>query len=84
MPLSSQATASPSITQDFDRSKAEASTISGERRVRSLFRLYRAAHGRVLLGNNPKTIVLDLVQPTLAGGRMQGFGGKARCDEPGR
>ena len=38
----------------------------------------------VLQGNNPKAIVLDLVQPLAAGGQFIGFGWKARRDEPGR
>jgi hypothetical protein len=42
-------------------------------------------HSRpVLPGNNPKTVVLDLVQPLAAGGQFIGFGWKARRDEPGR
>jgi hypothetical protein len=35
MPLSSQATASPSIMQERERKRASVSTISGKRRVRS-------------------------------------------------
>jgi hypothetical protein len=43
------------------------------------------AHARpVLSGNNPKTIVLDLVQPLAAGRQFCGFDGKAWRDEPGR
>ena len=38
----------------------------------------------VLAGNNPKAIVLDLMQPLAAGGQLRGFGWKARRDEPGR
>jgi hypothetical protein len=37
-----------------------------------------------LAGNNPKAIVLNLVQPQAAGRRFVGFGGKARRDETGR
>jgi hypothetical protein len=36
IPLSSQATASPSTTQDRDRRRAMAATISGKRAVKSL------------------------------------------------
>jgi hypothetical protein len=39
---------------------------------------------RSFRGNNPKAIVLDLVQPIAAGWQLIGFGGKARHDEPGR
>jgi hypothetical protein len=35
-PLSSQATASPSMMQERERRRANVSTISGKRRVRSL------------------------------------------------
>jgi hypothetical protein len=38
----------------------------------------------VLAGDNPKTIVLDFMQPYTAGRQFIGFGGKARRDEPGR
>ena len=33
----------------------------------------------VLAGNNPKAIVLDLVQPLAAGGQLIGFGWEARA-----
>jgi hypothetical protein len=38
----------------------------------------------VLPGDNPKAIVLDLVQPLAAGRQLIGFGWEARRDEPGR
>jgi hypothetical protein len=42
-------------------------------------------HARAVLpGNNPKAIMLDLVQPLAARGQLIGFGRKARRDEPGR
>src|SRR5262245_33894001 len=42
-------------------------------------------HSRAVLpGDNPKAIVLDLVQPLAAGWQFIGFGWKARRDEPGR
>src|SRR5262249_5097318 len=43
------------------------------------------AHSRAVLpGDNPKTVVLNLVQPLAAGRQLVGFGGEARRDEPGR
>src|SRR5262249_28241184 len=42
-------------------------------------------HSRAVLpGDNPKTVVLDLVQPLAAGRQLIGFGWEARRDEPGR
>jgi len=42
-------------------------------------------HSRpVLPGDNPKAIMLDLVQPLAAGRQPCGFDRKARRDEPGR
>ena len=42
-------------------------------------------HARpVLPGDNPKAIMLDLVQPLAAGRQPCGFDRKARRDEPGR
>src|SRR5262245_48371910 len=38
----------------------------------------------ILAGDNPKTVVLDLMQPLAAGGQLIGFGREARRDEPGR
>jgi hypothetical protein len=38
----------------------------------------------VLPGDNPKAVMLDLVQPLAAGGQLIGFGWKARRDETGR
>jgi hypothetical protein len=38
----------------------------------------------VLSGDNPKTVTLDLMQPSAAGGQRVDFGGEARRDEPGR
>src|SRR6266436_8150997 len=35
-------------------------------------------------GGHPEAVVLDLVNPQLAGGLLAGFCGKARRDEPGR
>ena len=38
----------------------------------------------VLAGDNPETVVLDLMQPQPAGGRFWSLGGEARRDESGR
>ncbi len=38
----------------------------------------------VLPGNDSEAVVLDLVQPLAAGGKLIGFGGKARRNEPRR
>jgi hypothetical protein len=38
----------------------------------------------ILAGDDPEAIVLDLMQPPLAGRRLLGFGRQARLDEPGR
>src|SRR6266566_4266049 len=38
----------------------------------------------ILASNDPKAIVLDLVNPQPAGRRLVGFCGKTRPDEPGR
>src|SRR5215510_1429535 len=42
-------------------------------------------HSRAVLpGDNPKTVVLDLVQPLAAGRQLIGFAWEAWLDEPGR
>src|SRR5262249_34828668 len=38
----------------------------------------------VLASDNAKSVVLDLVRPSLAGWRLLGLGGKARRNEPSR
>ena len=38
----------------------------------------------VLAGDDPKTVMLDFMDPQIAGGRPAGPGGEARPDEPGR
>src|SRR5215469_4194674 len=78
-PLSSQATASPSMMQERERKRANVSTISGKRRVKSL--PGRAHH---LCGDDSESIVLNLMQPQAAGRQRVGFGGEARRDEAGR
>jgi hypothetical protein len=38
----------------------------------------------VLAGDDPNTVILDFMDPQIAGGRPAGPGGEARPDEPGR
>jgi hypothetical protein len=38
----------------------------------------------ILAGDDPETVVLDLMQPLPAGGRPLGFDGEARRNEPSR
>jgi hypothetical protein len=40
--------------------------------------------GTVLAGDDPKAVVLDLVQPFAPRRQLIGFGRKARWNEPGR
>jgi hypothetical protein len=51
--------------------------------VRSLTAVEPYLH-TFLAGNNPKTVVLNLVKPLAAVGQFCGFDRKARRDEPGR
>jgi ATP-binding cassette subfamily B protein len=71
---------------DFIKNLPEGvATIVGEGRPRRLPSLLARAHSRpVLAGDNPETIVLDLVQPLAARRQVRGFCRKARRDEPGR
>ncbi len=60
-------------------------TISGKGRVEVIARPAVEPHALpVLAGNNPKTIVLDLVQPLAGRGQAIGLCREARRDEPGR
>ena len=68
------------MMQERERSRASASTISGKRSVRSL----EPDAIAVLAGDDPEAVVLDLVQPQLARGRVRGFGRKAWRDEAER
>ena len=86
-PLSSQATASPSMMQERERKRANVSTISGKRWVRSLPAI--EPHLRaVLAGNDAEAVVLVFVQPLAAGRQFIGFGrhgamkpvGRVRCN----
>src|ERR1700730_5167367 len=85
MPSSPHDTASPSIMQDRERSPPSASTMSGKRYVRSLpGRLYSRHPVAVLAGDDAEAVMLDLVQPHLAGGERVSFGREAGGDEAGR
>jgi len=68
--------------QERERSLASASTMRGKRSVRLLPGLAVKLHPLVVLaGNHPEAVVLDLVQPLGAGGRLLAGSGKARLDE---
>ncbi len=80
-PLSSQATASPSIMQERERSRE--SNDQREATGKIIARTAIEAHSRAVFpGNNPKAIVLDLMQPLAAGRQLRGFGWETRRDEP--
>jgi hypothetical protein len=74
-PLWSQATASPSMMQERERSACNASTIIGKRSVH-----YQGdCRVAVLAGNDAEPVVLDLVQPRSAAGGLSRF--SETCDE---
>ena len=71
------------MMQERERRRANVSTISGKRRVRSLpGRLYHPLP--ILAGDDSESIVLNLVQPQAAGRQRVDFGGEARRNEAGR
>ena len=73
IPSSLHATASPSMMQARERRRASASTISGKRPVRSFAPPAAELHAvAALVGDHAEAVVLDLVQPQLAGGRLRG------------
>ena len=71
------------MMQERERSRASASAISGNCRVRSLPGRLEPHPRAVLAGNDAEAVVLDLMQPDDAGGRSWGFCGQARLDEAG-
>ena len=84
-PLSPQATASPSMMQD--REAKAGKSLSDQREAASRVIVGAAVEPHVvaiLAGDNPEAIVLDFVQPLVAGGQLVGPCGKARRDESGR
>ena len=75
--MSSQATASPSIMQERERSRE--SNDQREATGKIIARTAIEAHSRAVFpGNNPKAIVLDLMQPLAAGRQLPGLCRKAR------
>jgi hypothetical protein len=59
--------------------------VQGEAAGEVLARTTIEPHSRAVLpGDNPKAVMLDLVQSLAAGRQLVGFGWKARRDEPGR
>ena len=83
MPLSSQATASPSIMRERERSRAERlddqREAVGQVIAGAAVELHPCA---ILSGDDAEAVVLDLVQPQRAGGRSRRFRRQARRDEP--
>jgi len=83
MPSSPHATASPSIdagarAQPGERLDDEREAL-GEVIVRPAVELYPRA---VLARDDAKSVVLDLVQPQLAGRRLRGWVGRQRAMKP--
>jgi hypothetical protein len=62
------------MMHERERRRAKVSTISGKRWVRLA----------ILAGNDAEAVMLDLVQPSVAGRQHIGFGWEARRDETGR
>src|SRR5262249_26899500 len=83
MPLLSQTTASPSMMQERERSRARVSTISGKREIVAWAAVEPHA-AAILAGDDAEAVMLDLVQPSLARWRLLGFCWKAGRDETGR
>ena len=80
MPFPSHATASPSMMQERERSRAKASTISGKRRSGHCRGGCRAARGLLLARDDPEAVVVDLMQPQPTDGRSRRFRRQARPD----
>jgi hypothetical protein len=82
MPSSSQATASSSMMQERERSRAtrldDQREAVGQVVARSAVEPHAVA---VLAGDDAETVVLDLVQPRSACWRLRRFGGEAGRDE---
>jgi hypothetical protein len=67
-----QATASPPMVQDRERSRASASTMSGKRWVRSLPGPAVELHPLAFLAGDDPDVVLNLMHPQIAGRRLGG------------
>jgi hypothetical protein len=81
----SHAIASPSMTQDRERSRAKG--LHDQRKTICQVIAGPAVEphlGAVLPGDHPKTVMLDFVQPLAARRQLCGFDWEARRDEPGR
>jgi len=74
-PLSSQETASPSMIQERERRRSNASTISGK-----AVEPHMVGH---LARHEAKAVLLDLMWPDRARGRPVGFRGQAWGMKPG-
>ena len=71
------------MMQERERRRANVSMISGKRRVEVVARTTIEPHSRAVPpGDDPKTVVLDLVQPLVAGRQFIGFSWEARRDDP--
>jgi hypothetical protein len=80
IPVSSQATASPSMMQDRERRRASVSAISGNWRVRLFTRTTVEPHPWPLLsGDDPEAVMLDSMQPHGTRGRLGGLDGGGRA-----
>jgi hypothetical protein len=68
-----------------ERRPTSASTMNGKRSIQVIAGSAVESHAvAVLPSDDPKAVVLDLVQPEPAGWRLSGFCEKARRDEAGR
>ena len=84
-PLSSQATASPSMMQEREPQAGQRLDDQREAMGEVITRTAVEPHLRVLLaGNDAEAVMLDFMQPLAAAGQLIGFGWETRRDEPGR
>src|SRR5262249_25098149 len=84
-PLSSQATASPSMMQERGAQACQGLDNQREAAGEIVARTAVKPHPRASLArNDAEAVVLDLMQPLAAGWQLIGFAWEARRDEPGR
>jgi hypothetical protein len=69
------------MMQDRERSRASASTIRGNRGVRVARTAIELHPMAILARDDPEPVMLDFVQPRLAGRWVRGGCGEARGDE---
>ena len=82
-PLSSQATASPSMMQERERRRANVSTDQRKAVGEVIARTTIEPHSLVVLASNDaETVMFDFMQPLAARGQLVGFGWETRRDEP--